>query len=519
MAVLAFASLTLFALLAVHGARAHPMEIVDGAEQDQHVAQVDRFLAGELPRDPIRPPLYPLLAAAVASLGLEPFAAARAVSNGASAALAALAWGIARRLGGPVSGWIAFALVAAHPFVWTGGQEATTDPLFAALGALSWLCALEWLARPERRMAVAWGAALGLAWLTRGSAIFLLPGFLLLPLFARRAGGEERGRRRHDLVAAALACVAVGLPLLALRWDQFGDPFHDENWRSLAFKLYGEGDWSYLERAPFGGVLGVVAADPGRFVVGGLEQLLVLLRSGARMLFGHVAVALSAVAGLALARRRSSALWLATAALTYGIALAFAFYSWHRFLSILLPVALAFVAVSLGEPGRELLARIAPRALARWPRAPAAAGAAATLCVLGAFAGRTTREAIPRFVAAHPIAEARLLRELAGSLPPGSGIAGTRSFLARQVPGNRYVALPEPLGEELERPELYLERMRALFERERIGWLVAGAVGLGGRPRALLDERPPAEWLRAEHGDGSARLWRVVGLRDRPPDG
>jgi len=518
---LTVASLAFFALIAVYGARAHPMEIVDGAEQDEHVARVDRLLAGELPRDPLRPPLYPVLAAAVASVGIEPFAAARTVSNAASAALAAIAWGMARRLGGPVSGWIAFALLAAHPYAWTGGQEATTDPLFAAFGALSWLCALEWLARPDRRTAVACGAALGLAWLSRGSALLLLPGFLLLPIFAGRPVARERGRHRRDALVAALTCAAVALPLFALRWHHFGDPFHDENWRNLAFKLYGGGDWSYLERAPFESLLGVIAADPGRFVVAGGEELVVLFRSGGFMLFGQAAVAFLAVSGLALAlaRRRVAALWLAAAALAYGVALAFVFFAWHRFLGIYLPVALAFVALSLGEPGRELLVRIAPRLAGRWPRAAALTTAAAAVLVLVAFAGRTTREAIPRFVSAHPLAEARLLRDLAGSLPPGGVIAGTRSFFARQVPGARFVALPEPGSGELDRPELYLTRMRALFEREGVEWLVVGRVGLGRRPAALNGERPPVEWLRAERGDREARIWRVVGLRARLPVG
>ncbi|MCB1009363.1 MAG: glycosyltransferase family 39 protein, partial [Acidobacteria bacterium] len=285
---LAIACLALFAALALHGAGSHPIERVGGAEQDGHVARAEGLLEGEMPRDPLRPPLYPLLVAAVASLGIEPFAAARLVSNLASTGLAALAWGFGRRFGGLSSAWLAFALVGAHPFVWTGGQEAATDPLFAMFGALGWLAALVWLERPARSTALAGGAALGLAFLTRGSALFLLPGFLLLPLFAARRGEGRRPLPWRDLAAAAALCAALVAPLLGLRYLQFGDPFHDENWRNLAYKLFGRGDWSYLARAPFDGVASVVAADPGRFVRSGIEQLRVLVAGGGGFLFVRI---------------------------------------------------------------------------------------------------------------------------------------------------------------------------------------------------------------------------------------
>jgi len=505
---LAVATLVLCAALAFHGARFHPMEVVGGAEQDGYVAQAARVLAGEMPRDPLRPPLYPLLVAATASLGIDPFAAARLVSNLASAGLAALAWGFGRRFGDLSSAWLAFALAAAHPFVWTTGQTAATDPLFAMFGALAWLAALAWLERPERGTALAAGAALGFAALTRGNALFLVPGFFLLPAFAARRREGERPFPRRDLAWAAALCFALVAPLLWLRYRQFGDPLHDENWRNLAFKLFGRGDWSYLSRTPFDGVAGVIGADPGRFVRAGVDELRVLVVGGAGWLFGRIPVALIAAAGFGLAwvAKRRLALWLAVAGLLYGGLLAFAFFAWTRFLAILLPPALGFLALPAGAPGRRLLERALPdRAAGR-----SAILAATALLLLGSFAVRTTLQALPRFAAAHPLAEARELRGLAARVPPGAVLGGTSSVLARQLPSSRFVPMPDPTPEEAARTELYLERLRRLVEKESVGWLVVGPVGLGRRPTSLLAERSPVDWLVPDGGDGSARIWRVT---------
>ena len=136
----ALAALLLFCGLAVFGALFHWVEEAGTAERDGYVAQAEQILRGELPRDPYRPLLYPLLVAGTAKLGVPPFAAARLLSNLAAAALAWLAWAFGRRLAGPTAGAWAFALAAVNPNLWILGQHASTDMLFAALAAF--LCAL-----------------------------------------------------------------------------------------------------------------------------------------------------------------------------------------------------------------------------------------------------------------------------------------------------------------------------------------------------------------------------------------
>src|SRR6185369_4790428 len=106
---------------------------------------------------------------------------------------------------------------------------------------------LRYLEEPGSGPALAAGLAAGLAAFTRANALFLEP-----PLLAAwwLAPGERRRRRSH-LAAAVAVAVAVLLPHWALKAAAFGDPFHDENWKNLAWKLHGFPDWSYLDRVPF----------------------------------------------------------------------------------------------------------------------------------------------------------------------------------------------------------------------------------------------------------------------------
>ncbi|HEX2253784.1 MAG TPA: hypothetical protein VHQ65_11005, partial [Thermoanaerobaculia bacterium] len=173
-----FATLALFAGLALFGARWHWVEEAGSAERDGYVAQAEEILAGRLPRDPFRPALYPLLVAGLSLLGPAPFSAARLLANAAAAALALAAFAFGRRLVAPVTGprgaaaagWLAFAATAVNPNLWILGQHVTTDMPFAALAAGALLAALAYLERPGRGAALAAGACLGLAAFTRANA-------------------------------------------------------------------------------------------------------------------------------------------------------------------------------------------------------------------------------------------------------------------------------------------------------------------------------------------------------------
>jgi len=549
---MALGALVLLLALGVFGARSHWVEEVGTAERDGYVAKAEELLDGRLPRDPFRPLLYPLLTAGLAWLGIPPFTAARWISNLAAVALVLLAFGFGRRLGrrpgeperdGAALGvWAALA-TAVNPNVWILGQHVTTDMLFAALAGGVLLAAFAYLERPRGRTAALAGLLCGAAAFTRGNALFLLPGVLaawglagLRPVAPPSNGGtndgsgETRGARWTDALPAVLGAVAVLVPHWLLRTAAFGDPFHDENWKNLAWKLHGYPDWSYLERVPFDGLRDVVASAPGAVVRGGVSELgRFFFGGGLSQLLGTPLHALLLLAGVwaALRVRPRAAGWLLFAAAVFLVALAFAFFTWGRLLLALLPPAnaLAFAALA-GEPGRSLRLRISEsfggssrlrRPSRLWLSRLAVAGAGTLVALL---AVKTFFFRLPVFVERHPTTEVAVLRQLEGGLPPGAALAGVTPFLGRylDVP---YVALPDAFGAEIEHPERWFAKVRPLLVEADARYLVVGAKDLRDRPESLLSPlrgaetsgRPPAPWLepvpRPEAEKGDVVVWRV----------
>lgn len=542
--VLVLGASVLLLALGIFGARSHWVEEVGTAERDGYVAKAEELLDGRVPRDPFRPLLYPLLTAGLAGLGIPPFTAARLLSNAAAVALVWLAWGFGSRLGSrlgrspELAAWAALA-TAVNPNVWILGQHVTTDMLFAALAGGVLLTVFAYLERPRGDTAALGGLLYGAAAFTRGNAVFLLPGVLAAVALTRRRPvspqaetGTERPRRPRwtDGLLAVLAAGAVLLPHWRLRHAAFGDPFHDENWKNLAWKLHGYPDWSYLDRVPFDGLWDVVASSPGALFRGGLSELgRFLLDGGLSQLLGTPLHALLLVVGAWAAwrlRPRATG-WLLFAAGSFLVALAFAFFTWGRLLLVLLPPAnaLAFAAL-VGEPGRSLRRQISVRlgALPRWGRRLrrwlprlATAGAAGVVALL---AVKTFFFRLPAFVDRHPTAEVEVLRELEKELPPGAALAGVTPFLGRylDVP---YVALPDAFGAEIEHPEQWFARVRPWLDEADVRYFVVGAKDLRDRPESLLSplhgpERSgpaPVPWLKPLHRPPAEQnnvvVWRV----------
>ncbi|HVT60234.1 MAG TPA: glycosyltransferase family 39 protein [Thermoanaerobaculia bacterium] len=521
------AALLLFTALALFGQRYHWVEEAGTAERDGYVEQAEQLLHGSLPRDPFRPLLYPILAAGLAKVTGDPFAAARLLSNLAAAALAWLAYAHGRRLAGPAAGDWAMALAAANPNLWIIGQHTTTDMLFAAFAAGALLAGLAYLEAADWQAALAAGLALGLAAFTRANSLFLVPALLLAWWLAPGA----RRRRLGHLAAAVIAWAAVLLPHWMLRARLFGDPFYDENWKNLAFKLHGFPDWSYLARVPYRGALEILAESPGAVLRGGIAELWrFAIGGGAAQLLGTWAhVALFAAGALwALHYRRHPAAWLLLAGGIFLAATAFAFFAWGRFLLLLLPpaYALAFAPMAAVPPGSAPAApagsppkETAPEETA--PARPPALGqrrlrmlmTAVALAAVAGLAVKTFAFRLPAFIARHPYVEVATLRQLDRALPPGAALGGTSPFLGRYLHDRRYLALPDAFGPEIAQPELYFEHLHRLLQSSRVAYLVIGAVDLRDRPPSLAAAPPapsPAPWLiRAAAGRG-ATVWRVA---------
>jgi 4-amino-4-deoxy-L-arabinose transferase-like glycosyltransferase len=162
------------------------------------------------------PPLYSVVLAGPAELGLTSADAQRlagAVFGGGTVAALGL---LGRLLAGWRAGLIAAGLAAVHPTLIAADGALMSESLYGLLAALLMLAAYRLLDAPSLGRALVLGAVGGLAALTRGEALLLLP-LVLVPV-VRRPGGLRTA------AVAALAFVLVLTPWTIRNWIVFDQP-------------------------------------------------------------------------------------------------------------------------------------------------------------------------------------------------------------------------------------------------------------------------------------------------------
>lgn len=152
------------------------------------------------------PPLHPLVLSLPSLLGLTGWTAHRLVGALLGAVTVALVGLLGRRVGGERAGIAAAAIAAVYPVFIRIDGTVMSETLYGLLIAATLLAALRLIERPRGIAALALGALIGLAALTRSEAVLLLP--LLAAPVAIRAGG----RRARNLALACAACALLLAP-------------------------------------------------------------------------------------------------------------------------------------------------------------------------------------------------------------------------------------------------------------------------------------------------------------------
>jgi 4-amino-4-deoxy-L-arabinose transferase-like glycosyltransferase len=210
--------------------------------------------------DPIptafHPPLFPALLAIPSALGFDSYTAHQIVSCALGAGTVAVVGLVARRLAGDRAAIAAAGVAAVFlPFV-TRESLLMSESLYGLLIALALLAALRLRDQPTTVRALALGAAIGLAALTRQEALLLVP-FLALPIALK----AERGLRNLALVCAAVLVVCLPWCVRnSLEFDQptlittgDGSVIAGANLHSTYYgKLLGDWDFVGLYQTPAG---------------------------------------------------------------------------------------------------------------------------------------------------------------------------------------------------------------------------------------------------------------------------
>jgi 4-amino-4-deoxy-L-arabinose transferase-like glycosyltransferase len=153
------------------------------------------------------PPLFPLLVGLFWKLGATTYLAQKLLLCLVGTITVGLVGLAGREAGGPTVGLTAAGLAAVYPFLWIVDGSLMSETLYGVFVAATLWVALRFARRPSLGLAAGLGALVGVAALTRGDALVLVP-VLLIPL-AFRAGAAWRSR-------LTLTVVAVGAFALVL---------------------------------------------------------------------------------------------------------------------------------------------------------------------------------------------------------------------------------------------------------------------------------------------------------------
>lgn len=168
----------------------------------------------------IHPPIFTLWLTPSSILGARGFLAHKTMGAIAGVLVVVVTALLVRELVGARGGLIAAVIVALYPNLWLIDGTLWPEGLYTATVGLALLMAYRWRDRPSYAAAAALGAACGIAILTRGEALLLLP-LLCLPLAwsARRPPSE---RLRH-LVVMGLAAAVLLVPWIIRNQIRFGE--------------------------------------------------------------------------------------------------------------------------------------------------------------------------------------------------------------------------------------------------------------------------------------------------------
>jgi hypothetical protein len=153
------------------------------------------------------PPLFPLLVGLFWKLGATTYLAQKLLLCVVGTLTVGLVGLAGREVGGPAVGLTAAGLAAVYPFLWIVDGSLMSETFYGVFVAATLWAALRFARRPSLGLAAGLGALVGVAALTRGDALVLVP-VLLIPL-AFRAGAAWRSR-------LTLTVVAVGAFALVL---------------------------------------------------------------------------------------------------------------------------------------------------------------------------------------------------------------------------------------------------------------------------------------------------------------
>lgn len=495
--------------LVLFGIKYHVMEVPASSEWDGFALRADEIRSGILTRDPYRPLLYHLLTAAAGEIVGESFAGGRLVSSLFACIFLFVAWRIGRLVFGEPAGSITVLLLMLNFHVATYGMSVSTDMMFTALVSAVLLVSLLMVKDPGPGKSVFIGFLFAMAFFTRYTTAFILP-VPVVSIMISRSDRDTAGKLFLTGLFLVSALIFL-VPHFVLNTMVFGSPLYNENWRNVAFKIYGEGDWTNFGKPRFTGLFDVIASDPARWLRLTAVEIARFFTSTMYYLGGKgVAGYLFFVAGTAglvalalrMDRRRAVIILFIMLIVAGGCA---TFVSGVRFmmpvinLYYMMIAGLAVGVMISGSPYLRSGIRIASASLAAF-------------FVLATI--YTGVRHMGMYIDAHPIEELEAARKLERESGTGITVLGTFPFMQRYV-GYRYVELEASVDKGRISPAAYFDMMETQVRTEGARFVIVGRATLSLRPIELLDAADPPDFIVLLDRDRAVTLYETVEIEAR----
>ena len=232
-----------------------------------YVPSAKKFLSGEIPMDAFRGPLYPMVLGLFGIILGDFFHAGILIAVISASVVVYVTYELLKKIFSPTISLFVAIILTVNPVFIQYSYSAGTDMFFNALAAVTLFFFFKNKKLNKKNIIL---AALigGLSYLTRYNGIFLAS-FVVIILFVNywKIGWSERIKSSIIFVAVFLITIS---PWGFYSLNQKGSFFYNENYKNIAFEVYGKGkiswdDFWFKESSKISSLTEVIFKDVGLF--------------------------------------------------------------------------------------------------------------------------------------------------------------------------------------------------------------------------------------------------------------
>jgi hypothetical protein len=233
-----------------------------------YVPSAQKFLAGEIPMDAFRGPLYPIVLAIFGFILGDFFHAGILIAVLSASVIVYITFELLKKIFSPLISFFVTILLTLNPVFIQFSYSSGTDMFFNALAALTLFFFFKSNELNYKNLVIA--AFLGgLSYLTRYNGIFLAS-FVIVILFVNFWNLNWFNRIKSSIIFAAVFLLTFS-PWGIYCLSEKGSFFYNENYKNIAYEVYGKekmswDDFWFSESSKITSLTEVIFKDTGLFI-------------------------------------------------------------------------------------------------------------------------------------------------------------------------------------------------------------------------------------------------------------